>query len=88
MAYRRDDNSFLSTADPAALQSAAERLDAATIQKRLEYWTLLIGPKFSTQDRPEVNLRRRYSINQVEYCRRFPIHKIFERSCELGLLRG
>ena len=93
VAYRSDDHSFLSTADPAALPAAAERLDAATIQKRLEYWTLLIGPKFSTQDRPEVNLQRRYSINQVEYCRNFvfrrsfPIHKIFERSCELGLLR-
>ena len=93
VAYRSDDNSFLSTADPAALQAAAERLDAATIQKRLEYWTLLIGPKFSTKDRQEVNLQRRYSINQVEYCRNFvfrrsfPIHKIFERSCELGLLR-
>ncbi len=40
-----------------------------------------------------MNLRRHYSINQVEYCRNFvfrrsfPIHKIFERSCELGLLR-
>jgi hypothetical protein len=37
-------------------------------------------------------LHRQYSINQVEYCRNFifkrnaPIHKIFERSCELGLL--
>jgi hypothetical protein len=40
-----------------------------------------------------VNLRRDYSINQIEYCRNFifkrhfPIHKIFERSCEMGLLR-
>ena len=38
-------------------------------------------------------LRRDYSLNQVEYCRNFifrrnfPIHKIFERSCELGLFR-
>jgi hypothetical protein len=37
-------------------------------------------------------LYRDYSINQVEYCRNFifkrnaPIHKIFERSCEMGLL--
>src|SRR5439155_1151842 len=36
-------------------------------------------------------LRREYSLNQVEYCRNFifrrnfPIHKIFERSAELGV---
>lgn len=93
VAYRSNDNSFLSTTDPAALEAAAERLDAATIQKRLDYWTLWLGPQFSAQDRQGVNLRRRYSINQIEYClnfvfrRSFPIHKIFERSCELGLLR-
>ena len=38
-----------------------------------------------------MNLRRDYSINQAEYCRNFifrrsaPIHRIFERSCEVGL---
>ena len=36
-------------------------------------------------------MRRKYWLNQVEYClnvifrRNFPIHKIFERSAELGL---
>ena len=36
---------------------------------------------------------RLYSISQIEYCRNFifkrnfPIHKLFERSCELGLWR-
>lgn len=40
-----------------------------------------------------VNLKRHYSIQQVEYCRNlisrrgFPIHKLFERSCDIGLLR-
>ena len=40
-----------------------------------------------------MNLRRFYAINQIEYCRNFifkrhfPIHKIFERSCEIGLWR-
>ena len=93
MRYRKNDNSFLATADPAALQAAADRLSAARIQKRLDYWTLVLGPKFSAKDRQAVNLSRHYSINQVEYCRNFvfrrsfPIHKIFERSCELGLLR-
>ena len=38
-------------------------------------------------------MRRDYSLNQAEYCRNFvfrrnfPIHKLFERSCELGLFR-
>jgi hypothetical protein len=36
-----------------------------------------------------MNLSRFYAIAQIEYCRNFifkhfPIHKIFERSCELG----
>jgi hypothetical protein len=40
-----------------------------------------------------INLKRHYSIQQVEYCRNlifrrnFPIHKLFERSCDIGLLR-
>jgi hypothetical protein len=40
-----------------------------------------------------MNLSRFYAINQIEYCRNFifkrhfPIHKIFERSCEIGLWR-
>src|SRR5215470_7991002 len=39
------------------------------------------------------NLSRFYAIAQIEYCRNFifkrhfPIHKLFERSCELGLWR-
>jgi hypothetical protein len=91
VAFRKDDNAFLSTSDPKALQTAADTLSAALIEKRLNYWTWLLGPKFSAQDRKAVNLRRSYSINQIEYCRNFvfkrhfPIHKIFERSCEMGL---
>jgi hypothetical protein len=50
-------------------------------------------PQVSEKDRKAVNLRRDYSINQIEYCRNFifkrhfPIHKIFEHSCEMGLFR-
>jgi hypothetical protein len=50
-----------------------------------------LGPKFSKKERERVSLRRFYAINQIEYCRNFifkrnfPIHRIFERSCELGL---
>ena len=84
-----------------ALQAAADRLSPEIIRKRLDYWTLVLGPKFSRKDRAAIPRRREYSLNQVEYpartrtpgCRNFlfrrnfPIHKIFERSCELGLFR-
>jgi len=91
--FHKDDNAFLSVSDPQALQTAADSLSAEIIRKRLDYWTLVLGPKFSKKDRAAVHLRRDYSVNQVEYCRNFifrrnfPIHKIFERSCELGVYR-
>jgi len=91
--FRKDDNAFLAVADPLALQAAADRLSAEIIRQRLDYWTLVVGPKFSKADRQAINLKRHYSIQQVEYCRNlifrrnFPIHKLFERSCDIGLLR-
>jgi hypothetical protein len=91
--FRTDDNAFLWTANLEALQAAADRLEPELIRQRLEYWTLVLGPKFSKKDRAAINLRRAYSLNQVEYCRNFvfrrhfPIHKLFERSCELGVFR-
>jgi hypothetical protein len=91
--FRKDDNAFLSTADLPALQAAADQLSPEIIHNRLDYWTLVLGPKFSKKDRTAIKLRRAYSLNQVEYCRNFifrrhfPIHKIFERSCELGVFR-
>jgi hypothetical protein len=93
VAFRKDDNAFLATADPKALQAAADKLSASIIEKRLNYWSWLLCPKFSEKDRQAVNLNRAYSINQIEYCRNFifkrhfPIHKIFEHSCEMGLFR-
>jgi hypothetical protein len=91
--FRKDDNAFLGVADPPTLQAAADRLSADIIRKRLDYWTWLLGPKFSKADRQAINLQRHYSIQQVEYCRNLifrrnsPIHKLFERSCDIGLLR-
>lgn len=91
--FRKDDNAFLSTSDPKALQAVADQLSAEGIEKRLEHWSWLLGPKFSEQERKAVKLKRSYSINQAEYCRNFifkrnfPIHKIFERSCEVSLFR-
>ncbi len=91
--FRKDDNAFLWVAHPARLQAAADRLSADHIRQRLNYWTWLVGPKFSQKDRQAINLNRHYSLQQVEYCRNFvfrrnfPIHKLFERSCDLGLFR-
>jgi hypothetical protein len=91
--FRKDDNAFLWVADPHALQAAADRLSAPIIRQRLEYWTRIVGPTFSNQDRAAVCLGREYSLNQIEYARNFvfrrhfPIHQIFERSCELGVFR-
>ena len=91
IAFRKNDNAFLWVADPPALQAAADRLSPEIIRPRLDYWTWVLGPKFSQKDRSAVNLRRHYSLNQIEYClnfvfrRNFPIHKLFERSAELGV---
>ena len=91
MTFRKSDNAFLSVADPQALQAAADRFTPELIRERLEYWTLVLGPKFSRRERAAMNLRRFYAVRQVEYCRNFifqrhfPIHRLFERSCELGL---
>ena len=93
VSFRKNDNAFLAVSDPDALQAAADRFSATVIRERLEYWTLVLGPKFSKRERAAMNLRRFYAVSQVEYCRNlifkrhFPIHKIFERSCEIGLWR-
>src|ERR1700745_1454042 len=93
IAFRKNDNAFLAVDDLAALQAAADRLSPQIIQKQLDYWTLILGPKFSKKERAQVNLSRFYAIGQIEYCRNFifrrhfAIHKIFERSCEIGLWR-
>ncbi len=93
VSFRKDDNAFLSVADPKALQATAGKLSAAVIERQLNYWSWLLGPKFSGKDRKAVNLNRKYSLNQIEYCRNFifkrhfPIHKVFEHSCEMGLFR-
>lgn len=91
--FHKNDNAFLAVDNVAELQAAADRLSAEVIGKQLDYWTFLLGPKFSKKERSQMNLSRFYAIAQIEYCRNFifkrhfPIHKIFERSCEIGLWR-
>src|SRR5258708_14601764 len=91
--FRKNDNAFLAVDDVAQLQTAADRISPEVIRKQLDYWTLMVGPKFSKKERAAMNLSRFYPVHPVEYCRNFifkrhfPIHKVFERSCELGLWR-
>src|SRR5438874_5132785 len=91
--FRKTDNAFLAVDDVTALQAAADKLSPDIIRQRLDYWTLILGPKFSAKERKQLNLSRFYAIAQIEYCRNFifkrnfPIHKLFERSCEFGLWR-
>src|ERR1700736_2268221 len=93
IAFRKNDNAFLAVGDVAALQAAADRLSPQIIRKQLDYWTLILGPKFSKKERSQMSLSRFYSITQIEYCRNFifkrhfPIHKIFESSSEQALRR-
>ncbi len=89
--FRKKDNAFVSVDNPHTLQQASNRFTSKLLQERFDYWTLLLGPKFSKRERQAMNLRRFYAFCQVEYClnfifrKSFPIHKLFERSCELGL---
>jgi len=69
VAFRKNDNAFVKVSDVAALQAAADRLTPPVIQKRLDYWTLRLGPSFSKRERAAMNLSRFYAMNQVEYCR-------------------
>src|SRR4029077_14076996 len=46
------------------------KLSPAIIRKRLDYWTLILGPKFSAKERKQLHLSRFYAIAQIEYCRK------------------
>ncbi len=89
--FRKNDNAFVSVSDPHALQDAADRLSPEIIQERLDYWTLVVGPKFSNPERQAMNLSRFYAISQIEYCHNFifcrnlPIQRLFQRCCEMGI---
>ena len=46
---------------------AADALSASIVGTRLEYWTLVVGSRFSKKDRQAVNRGRHLSLQQVEY---------------------
>ena len=56
--FHKNDNAFLAVDDVAALQAAADRLSPAIIRKQFDYWTLILGPKFSRKERGQMNLSR------------------------------
>jgi len=91
ISFRKKDNAFMAVDNPQAFQEASDRLTPELLQERFDYWTFLLGPKFSKRERKAMKLQRFYAFCQVEYClnfifrKTFPIHKLFERSCELGL---
>ena len=45
--FRKNDNAFLAVSDPQKLQAAADRFSSEVIRRRIKYWTLILGPKFS-----------------------------------------
>ncbi len=47
VAFRQDDNAFVGVEDVAKLQAVADALGGEVIEKRLEHWTFLLGPKFT-----------------------------------------
>src|SRR5208337_106411 len=63
--FRKHDNAFLAVDDVAALQAAADRLSPEIIRRRLDYWTLILGPKFSKKERAKLNLSRFYAVSQI-----------------------
>jgi hypothetical protein len=44
VAFRKNDNAFLSVSDPKALQASADKLSASTIENRLNCWTWRLAP--------------------------------------------
>jgi len=62
--FRKNDNAFLAADNVEQLQAAADRLSPELIRKQLDYWTLILGPKFSQKERSAMNLSRFYAINQ------------------------
>src|SRR5207247_799697 len=65
--FRKNDHAFLAVNDLAALQAAADRPGPDLIRQRLDYWTFLLGPKFSVKQRQQMNLHHLYAVAQIEY---------------------
>jgi hypothetical protein len=76
---------FLAVDDVAALQAAADKLSPQIIRQRLDYWTLVLGSKFSTKERKQLNLSRFYAIAQIEYC---PLQLLLDEAVAVEVVGG
>jgi hypothetical protein len=92
--FRKADNAFLAVADVDALQTAADRLSAAVLQRRCTHWVRRLVPVFSRVEREALQPGYRYSMAQMElatdvvFKRSSPLMALFQRACELGVLVG
>jgi hypothetical protein len=92
--FRKADNAFLAVGDVPALQAAADRLSAALLQRRCNYWVRRPAPVFSPGEREALRPGYRYSMAQMElatdvvFKRSAPLTALFRRACELGVLVG
>ena len=92
ISFQKNDNAFVSSDSPEAIQKAADNLTPEIIAERLDHWLSIIGPKFTEYERKTMSINRFYAMSQIEYCTNFifkrnnPIHKIFQRACELSFL--
>ena len=92
--FRQADNAFLAVPDVVTLQAAADRLSAALLQRRCNYWARRLVPIFSPTERAALAPGYRYSMAQVElatdviFKRSAPLTALFQRACELGVLVG
>jgi len=92
--FRQADNAFLAVSDVVALQAAADRMSAALLQRRCNYWVRRLVPVFSPTERPTLAPGYRYSMAQMELAtdvilkRSAPLEALFRRACELGVLVG
>jgi hypothetical protein len=91
--FKQRENSIVQIDNLSSLQRAADRLNAGLIEGRFNYWSFLLGPKFSRKERTALGgLRRYWCFAQVEYCLNFvfkrsrPIRDLYVRSCDLGLM--
>src|SRR5262249_24867331 len=80
--FRKADNAFLGVADVDALQAAADRLSAATLERRCAYWVRRLVPVFSSAERAALQPGYRYSMVQMELA----TDTVFKRSAPLAAL--
>jgi hypothetical protein len=94
IAFAKDDNAFLATADLPALQAAADRLGPELLRERCDYWTSRLAPGFTARERRAIAPAYRYSIGQIELATDVIFHdsarltERFRRAVDIGLLLG